>query len=109
MEKIKLFIKFDMIKGAISLPYKKPLSLEQAKAQLENPRQTVDHEGVRSIYKKCLEDTVKMHESGEEFKTHEDISQVLYTFNNAVLVPFPFEMFSVSSMSVRSATLVPLK
>ena len=87
-------VKFDMIKGAISLPYKKPLSLEQAKAQLENPRQTVDHEGVRSIYKKCLEDTVKMHESGEEFKTHEDISQVLYTFNNAVLVPFPFEMFS---------------
>ncbi len=87
-------VKFDMIKGIISLPYKKPLSLEEAKKQLANPKQTVDHEGVRSIYRKSLEDTVKMHEKGEQFKTHEDIDQVLYTFNNVVLVPFPFEMFS---------------
>ena len=48
-----------------------------------------------------------MHESGEEFKTHEDISQVLYTFNNAVLVPFPFEMFSEIVMRLREYTNYP--
>lgn len=85
---------FDMIKGTISLPYKKPLSLEEAKAQLEKPNDMVNHAGVQSLYKKCLEETIRMHENNEEFKTHEEIDQVLYLFNSVVLVPFPFEMFS---------------
>lgn len=87
-------VAFDMIKGTVSLPYKKPISLEEAKAQLENPKDMVNHAGVHSIYRKSLEETIRMHENNEAFKTHEEIDQILYLFNSVVLVPFPFEMFS---------------
>ncbi len=87
-------VAFDMIKGTISLPYKKPRSLEEAKAQLENPNDMVNHAGIHSIYRKCLEETIRMYENNEEFETHAEFDQILYLFNSVIFVPFPFEMFS---------------
>ena len=46
------------------------------------------------MYKRCLEEIIRIYESNEAFKTSEEIKQILYVFNSVVLVPFPFEMFS---------------
>ncbi len=87
-------VELDMIKGTITLPYKKPRTLEECKAQLENPRDMVNHAGVHSIYRSCLEETIRMYENNEEFKTHTDFDQIIHLFNSVAFVPFPFEMFS---------------
>lgn len=87
-------VALDMIKGTITLPYKKPRTLEEARAQLESPRDMVDHAGVRSIYRECLEETIRMYENNEAFRTHAEFEQIIYLFNSVAFVPFPFEMFS---------------
>ncbi len=88
-------VSFDMIKGTVHLPYKTPPTLEEAKEQYNNLHLNVNwHAGVQSMKVKTLEEIIRMYENNEEFETETEFDQIIYVFNSAIFVPFPFEMFS---------------
>ncbi len=95
-------VSFDMIKGTVHLPYKTPPTLEEAKEQYNNLHLNVNwHAGVQSLKVQALEEIIRMHENNEQFETETEFAQIIYVFNSAIFVPFPFEMFSEIALRLR--------
>ncbi len=94
-------VSFDMIKGAVKLPYRSVPSLEEAKQRFKELDSLEKLVGVQHREHATLKETIRMYENNEEFETHMQINQLMFVFNSVVFVPFPFEMFSEIPLRLR--------
>ena len=93
-------VDFEVLRDEITVPYKPFPSKEEIEAEL---CELEKHEivGTSIILQSTLRERLKVHENGEKIPTHQIFSQVLFRFNDAVFVPFPFEVFSEVTVRLR--------
>ncbi len=87
-------------KDKVSLPYKKPFALDDAKAVLAKYPEKPAHNLERMQYV-TMEQIIDYYNSGKEFPSHKEFDQTVFAIGDIVFVPFPFEFFSEISLRLR--------
>ncbi len=93
-------VDFDVIRGELSVPYKPFPKKEEIEAELAEI-ESGEIVGMAIILQNTCKERLKVWERGEEIPESWKFSQVLFRFNSAIFVPFPFEVFSEITVRLR--------
>ncbi len=93
-------VDFGVIHGELSIPYKPFPEKEEIEAELAE-LESGEIIGTAIILQNACKERLKVWENGEEIPENWIFPQVLFRFNSAVLVPFPFEVFSEITVRLR--------
>lgn len=93
-------VDFDVLCDEFTVPYKPFPSKEEIEAELCE-LESGEIFGTSIILQSTLRERLKVHENGEKIPSYQCFSQVLFRFNDAVFVPFPFEVFSEVTVRLR--------
>ena len=93
-------VDFATVNGELSVPYKPFPTKEEIKAELAEI-ESGEIVGTAIILQNTCKERLKVWENGEEIPKNWTFSQVLFRFNSAVIVPFPFEVFSEITVRLR--------
>lgn len=85
---------FKTITDTISIPYQPFPALDEAEAMLEEMGDPANLIEMQLMRYETLKERIRIMKAGETIKTQFEMLQTLFAFNDVVLVPFPFEMFT---------------